>query len=448
MKKRFLSLLLVVSLLIAMLPPTVFAAEGNAKSGTIFIDTVEVTFTAPRVGAYPVYSASVDSGANYFVDPDNGAWWYDINHSFLPQNAKFESGMSYIFEVLIRPKDGYTLGNATSCYLNGHPVGAEYFDTEDGGVLIVAAYFPLDDIKTVSITITEPKAGTHPDYNPVLPDEIDLSYHPADFHSSGVENGVRWDETESWETLMVLSGTFENLHAYSVTSFVEAQFGHSFNPSATVYVNGKQATIAYINADHTIISIRYDFPALIPSGWAKIDGKWYYYAGGKAVTGWKKISNKWYFFESSGIMQTGWQKISGKWYYLSSSGAMLTGMQKISGKWYYLESSGAMFSGSGWKQIDNKWYYFNSSSVALTGWQKISGKWYYFNSSAVMVTGWQKISGKWYYFNGGGDMVTGWKKISNKWYYFESSGAMVADTSKTINGKTYYFSSSGACMNP
>ena len=39
-------------------------------------------------------------------------------------------------------------------------------------------------------------------------------------------------------------------------------------------------------------------------------------------------------------MQTGWQKISGKWYYFAGGGAMVTGSQRIGGTQHYFKSNG------------------------------------------------------------------------------------------------------------
>ena len=177
-------------------------------------------------------------------------------------------------------------------------------------------------------------------------------------------------------------------------------------------------------------------------GWAKKDGKWFYFEkSGAMATGWKKISNKWYYLEKSGVMATGWKKVSNKWYYLENSGAMATGWKKISNKWYYLENSGAM--ATGWKKVSNKWYYLENSGAMATGWKKVSNKWYYLENSGVMATGWKKISNKWYYLENSGVMATGWKKVSNKWYYLEKSGMMITG-SKTIDGKKYTFKSDGS----
>lgn len=165
---------------------------------------------------------------------------------------------------------------------------------------------------------------------------------------------------------------------------------------------------------------------------------------GNLVTGWAKIDGCWYYFNTGdknekekGLMQTGWQQINGSMYHFNSSGRMDTGLTSIGG--------------------DSTYYYFddsNSSSKGImkTGWQEINGSWYYFarkgdsGTEGQIEMGWQYIDGSWYYLNKIGDpgqhgiMRTGWQKIDGTWYYFYDSGSMAHDV--WIGG--YYLNSDGA----
>ena len=45
-------------------------------------------------------------------------------------------------------------------------------------------------------------------------------------------------------------------------------------------------------------------------GWAKRDGKWYYYRKGKIAKGWVAYKGKWYYTDKvTGERLYGWQKI-------------------------------------------------------------------------------------------------------------------------------------------
>ncbi|CAH2716751.1 hypothetical protein BACCIP111895_03939 [Neobacillus rhizosphaerae] len=138
------------------------------------------------------------------------------------------------------------------------------------------------------------------------------------------------------------------------------------------------------------------------SGWAKKDGKWYYYDPATYIpkTGWYKVGATWYYSNTAGVMQTGWLKYGTTWYYLNSSGTMVTGWQKVGTTWYYFNGSGAMKTG--WLKSGKSWYYLNSNGAMWIGWLKIGKNVYYLNSSGAMVTGRVKISGKSYYFNSNG----------------------------------------------
>lgn len=92
------------------------------------------------------------------------------------------------------------------------------------------------------------------------------------------------------------------------------------------------------------------------SGWAKVDGKWYYCKDGIMQQGWLAIGSVWYYLTPSGAMAVGWQKVGNTWYYLTGSGAMKTGWLQQGSSWYYLKPSGAM--AVGWNWIDGKCYYF------------------------------------------------------------------------------------------
>lgn len=65
---------------------------------------------------------------------------------------------------------------------------------------------------------------------------------------------------------------------------------------------------------------------LIKTGWAQIDGQWYYYDNtGNLFTGWLLDGGDWYYLNpADGMMQTGFLTLDGKTYYLQEDGRMLT----------------------------------------------------------------------------------------------------------------------------
>ena len=173
--------------------------------------------------------------------------------------------------------------------------------------------------------------------------------------------------------------------------------------------------------------------------------------GAAAATGqlgWVKKGNDWYYVTEKGN-HTGWAKINGKFYFFNKDGAMQTGFIKDNGKWYFC--TGAGYMKVGWQKIQGTWYYFDLASGAMkTGWVKTDGHWYYLDPSGAMAHGWRKVDSKWYYLGNGGAMYTGPHvyKIDGVYYFFESSGALTTKTGLQVSdkGNTFYTNSNGTVV--
>lgn len=151
---------------------------------------------------------------------------------------------------------------------------------------------------------------------------------------------------------------------------------------------------------------------------------------------WEKNADGYCLKAPDGSYVSGWAKVDGQWYYCKS-GVMQTGWLPLGNTWYYLTPSGQM--ATGWQLINNTWYYFSSSGAMKTGWLLLGNTWYYLKSWGGMKTGWQLIGNTWYYLKDWGGMATGWSWIDGKCYYFYESGQMAANT--TVDG--YRLNTSG-----
>lgn len=203
----------------------------------------------------------------------------------------------------------------------------------------------------------------------------------------------------------------------------------------------------------------------IVSGWALIDGVWYYFEDGCAAQGWRYLGGSWYYFAPySCAMVTGWYCIDGLWYYSDDSGAMHTGWLKLSDAWFWLDGSGVM--AIDWRLIDGSWYWFDASGAMATGsfhdfagrlwladdsgrllegasgWRLDGDKWFYLNADGSLYTGWLYVGGAWYYLASDGVMETGWLEIGADRYYLSASGAMVTGWA-IVDGAPCYFDASG-----
>lgn len=202
----------------------------------------------------------------------------------------------------------------------------------------------------------------------------------------------------------------------------------------------------------------------IVSGWALIDGVWYYFEDGIAAQGWRYLGGTWYHFDASCAMNTGWYCIDGLWFYSDASGAMQTGWLKFSDVWFWLDSSGVM--AIDWRLIDGSWYWFDASGAmasgnffdfagrpwfadasgrlveGASGWRLEDDEWFYLNADGSLYTGWLYVGGAWYYLASDGVMQTGWLETGADRYYLSASGAMATGW-VVVDGVPCYFDASG-----
>ncbi|WP_161956989.1 N-acetylmuramoyl-L-alanine amidase [Slackia faecicanis] len=203
----------------------------------------------------------------------------------------------------------------------------------------------------------------------------------------------------------------------------------------------------------------------ILSGWALIDGAWYWFDDGKARTGWLDLNGTWYHFDrDSCAMDSGWYLIDGLWFYSDESGAMRTGWLYLGETWFWFDSSGVM--AIDWRWIDGAWYWFDGSGAmasgvffdsagrpwladqsgrlldGMPGWRMQGDDWFYLNADGSLQTGWLFAGGAWYYLAHDGVMQTGWIEAGGDRYYLAASGAMATGW-VLVDGEPCCFDESG-----
>ncbi len=191
-----------------------------------------------------------------------------------------------------------------------------------------------------------------------------------------------------------------------------------------------------------LVQKNFDVVEISGGSWSKENGKWVYYLNGQRVSGFAKIDGKTYYFNDNGIMQTGWVNLNNRWFWFDASGGMATSWHKIDNKWYFFTDDGIMATGA-WS-INGKTYIFNDNGTMATGWIQHEGYWYYLNPTGEAKTsGWLYNNNKWYYFDRDGKMVTGSYRVGDKYYLFDGSGAMCSGGWKQYDGSWFYLNSSG-----
>jgi peptidoglycan/xylan/chitin deacetylase (PgdA/CDA1 family) len=199
---------------------------------------------------------------------------------------------------------------------------------------------------------------------------------------------------------------------------------------------------AGVKADDTSESSQNAVPAKNKklSGLQKIDGKYYYYVKGEAVTDtYRKVNvngvNYYYYFQEDGSAFTdGYRKVvsNGNTYYC------------------YFRKNGRAYA-NGLKKLNingvNYYFYFNKYGRAVTDKLKkvttSSGEtaYYYFKSNGrAAMNCFKEIDGKKYYFRENGQASAGGKRmISHYLCYFDDDGVLTRriDTNKKMIALTY-----------
>ena len=182
MKKRILSLLLVLVMLLSLLPAGVLAAEGDVSVTLSGMHDAQVkslklyTYMGGVKGADDLLAAKTAADGAYTIDLAPGAYWvdgYDANgdcNGGVSINVSSDSSsfkLQRMYQISVNPsswvKDtDYTLSLRVTD-ASGAERKAEFGSAVNWGKTYTSCLFVVGD--TVSVTAT-PNAETHPNYNP------------------------------------------------------------------------------------------------------------------------------------------------------------------------------------------------------------------------------------------------------------------------------------------
>ena len=153
MKKRLLSLLLTLCMVMSLVPVTVLAAEGDIDITEVNINGVTGELWSHSDAPF----ASVDDGANYTVESQN--WYSDIAGEIKPDSAdrKPKAGEEYTFTITLKANGGYVFPIKSesrvfydgSFKLNGAEYDAGAVTVSSDGKTLVATMFILTKAKGV-----------------------------------------------------------------------------------------------------------------------------------------------------------------------------------------------------------------------------------------------------------------------------------------------------------
>ena len=116
-----------------------------------------------------------------FENNEPVAAWYSDNgsHGSLPTITKFESGKSYVYSLMLKPKDGYSFSSETVITVNGQKVSAPFV----GGSMYIPAIKTITmptvtviDVVEINDVTVSFKDGDKPVFTGKVPDGVNYVY--------------------------------------------------------------------------------------------------------------------------------------------------------------------------------------------------------------------------------------------------------------------------------
>ena len=215
------------------------------------IDTIDVTVPEPKAGALMSYDAAVPADAGYVIqDYTYGAWlhgveWEDEFSAFTPNSGNtFTAGKDYTVSVLIVITDPelfeFAPGMSMIAYVNGKWADLTWMNDTTYRVKYTFSVPAVTTIDALTVTVTEPKAGSEPDYAASVPSG--KGYMVEDFDGAHWHDGVLWEDKNGY-----MDGSFKAGEEYTVTVSIvltdSVKYRFADAESMTATVNGKPAEI-------------------------------------------------------------------------------------------------------------------------------------------------------------------------------------------------------------
>ncbi len=185
-----------------------------------------------------------------FENNEPVAAWYSDNgsHGSLPTITAFESGKSYVYSLMLKPKDGYSFSSETVITVNGQRVSAPFV----GGSMYIPAVKTITmpiikviDVVEINDATVSFKDGDKPVFTGDVPDDVYYVLRAA------------WWELNSTTGLISTepefgSGIYEN----KITTF---EAGKTYHYGVYVVAYGDVGNIRYVFGPDTKLKINGEF---------------------------------------------------------------------------------------------------------------------------------------------------------------------------------------------
>ena len=209
-------------------------------------------------------------------------------------------------------------------------------------------------------------------------------------------------------------------------------------------VNVGQTKFTGLFFDEEANAYRYSYIGELASGWQSIGGEWYYFKDLQAAKGSLKISGVTYDFEENGKLVSGkWVNVFTGWRYYYGPTYVQKHWYEIDGEWYYFREgiavTGYQYVGSKAEvHSDKRWRSFDENGVYqgdLTGIYLLNDKYYYVEDGKPTEKGLFVWGGAYYYAQWDGTL------ICNQRYY-----AWKLDSTSELPKGTYEFGPDGRML--
>ena len=339
-------------------------------------------------------------------DSTNWIWSEEKGYSTLifwenNEDERSIAGKEYTAALKVYPASGCKFDETTAVKVNGKEVTASL---NEDGTLSIAETFTItakkgELVTEAKLTIAKPVAGTELDIWGSCEDET--SYYSFVSWSPKPEDGI------------AVAGT-----DYTATVRVTSIYGHSFDKTTKVTVNGKKVN-ASLN-EYGQLVFTYVFAADSSyTGLKYVNGSWCYFVKGVTDESYSNLVNynKGWYYVHNGKIDWNYSTLAqvdgkGAWYCVKNGKIdwSYTGLAKNENGWFYVKDGKVDFSYTGLCKYGNAWYYvqegmlnWNYSGLTLYG-----GSWYYVEKGVLNwnYTGLCQYQGSWYYVQKG---VLNWK---------------------------------------
>ncbi len=257
MKKRILSILLCLCMVLMLCPVTAFA-EGEALEEITEIAVYDVK--TPVIDEHPDYGSWLYSSTPSGV-VNVGLQWYQISKeaytgaagdSWQLINSGYSCSKDYYYKAVFSVRVGnsvtetHTIPNTVKATINGETCDVQV--APDGKSCDLSRIFEakeLQPISNIAVTVDEPVIGAKPDYTPEFTATPEGSVTLDEFFWYKIsEDDYAGTNEDAWDEISA-DDVFEEGYYYSVELFFTPNENYSLNEDMTAAVNGEPHDDAY-----------------------------------------------------------------------------------------------------------------------------------------------------------------------------------------------------------